>query len=341
MTRKFLVLATLLSGWVCARGQEPGRASIHPGQVLLDTQGHPINAHGGGILYYQGTYYWYGEIKQGKTWRVPDVRTWEDYRVDASGVSCYSSKDLVHWNYLGVALQPNRSDSSSDLHPSKVIERPKVLFNSKTNQFVMWIHIDHADYSLARAGVAVSQSPQGPFRYLGSLRPNGQQCRDMTLFEDLDKKAYLIYASEDNRTMQVCLLSEDYLRPTTTYQRILIDAHREAPAMFRYEGRYYLITSLCSGWDPNAAWLAESNAGPLGPWTVKGNPCSGADSATTFHAQSNFVLAVPGKAGQFIFMADRWDKTNLEDSRYVWLPMSFHDLTAIIPWTSSWSPNSR
>ena len=34
---------------------------IIPGQVWNDTDGNPINAHGGGILYHEGTYYWYGE----------------------------------------------------------------------------------------------------------------------------------------------------------------------------------------------------------------------------------------------------------------------------------------
>ena len=30
-----------------------------PGEVWKDTDGNPINAHGGGLLYHDGTYYWY------------------------------------------------------------------------------------------------------------------------------------------------------------------------------------------------------------------------------------------------------------------------------------------
>jgi len=48
-----------------------------------------INAHGAGVLFHNGVYYLYGEIKKGKTWLVPG-QTWEDYRVPAGGVSCYS-----------------------------------------------------------------------------------------------------------------------------------------------------------------------------------------------------------------------------------------------------------
>lgn len=48
------------------------------GEVWLDTDGNPINAHGGGILYHNGRYYWYGEYKKGKT-VLPDWATWECY----------------------------------------------------------------------------------------------------------------------------------------------------------------------------------------------------------------------------------------------------------------------
>ena len=39
-----------------------------------------------------------------------------------------------------------------DLAPSMVLERPKVLYNDLTRTFVMWMHIDDADYAMARAG---------------------------------------------------------------------------------------------------------------------------------------------------------------------------------------------
>lgn len=43
-----------------------------PGRVWLDTEGNPIQAHGGGILYDErsGTYYWYGEYKDGPTYHA-------------------------------------------------------------------------------------------------------------------------------------------------------------------------------------------------------------------------------------------------------------------------------
>jgi beta-xylosidase len=284
-----------------------------------DINGSFINAHGAGILNYNGTYYMFGEIKKGKTWLVPG-QNWECYRVPAGGVSCYSSKDLSTWKYEGVALTAVIGDSSNDIDTGKVIERPKVIYNELTKKFVMWMHIDAKDYSFAHAGVAVSDNPAGPYKYLGSVQPNGQMSRDMTLFKDDDNKAYLIYSSENNNTMHVCLLSDDYLSPTKTWSRILIDRNREAPALFKNQGKYYLVTSACTGWSPNAATYAVASH-PLGPWKEYDNPCTGEGAETTFQSQSTFVLPIKGKTDQYIFMADKWNKLDLENSKYVWLPL--------------------
>ena len=284
-----------------------------------DTNGNFINAHGAGVLYYNDTYYLFGEIKKGKTWLVPG-QNWECYRVPAGGISCYSSKDLSTWKYEGVALIPVIGDPSNDIDTGKVIERPKVIYNKATKKFVMWMHIDAKDYSFAHAGVAVSDDPAGPYKYLGSIQPNGQMARDMTLFKDDDNKAYLIYSSENNNTMHVCLLSDDYLSPTKTWSRILIDRNREAPALFKNKGKYYLVTSACTGWSPNAATYAIASQ-PLGPWKEYNNPCKGEEAETTFQSQSTFVLPVKGKTDQYIFMADKWNRFDLENSKYIWLPL--------------------
>jgi len=328
-----LILLCMYSIISCKTPQSEKK--IFPGAVWNNTNGNPINAHGGGILFHGEKYYWYGEIKTGKTWLVPG-QTWECYRTNASGISCYSSKNLSDWKYEGVALSPNSTDSTSDIHTSKVIERPKVVYNESTKKFVMWMHIDSEDYAYSGAGVAVSDNPAGPYSYIGSMRPNGQMSRDMTLFKDEDGKAYHIFSSENNATMHISLLTDDYLKPTGTEKRIFVDKSREAPAMFKHKGKYYLITSGCSGWSPNAAMLASADS-IMGEWTELYNPCVGPNNDSTFVAQSTFVLPLKGKPDRFIFMADRWNKTNLEDSRYVWLPMVFRNDSASIEWKDSWS----
>lgn len=196
----------------------------------------------------------------------------------------------------------------------------------------MWMHIDANDYSYSQAGVAVSDNPEGPYKYLRSVKPNGQMSRDMTVYKDDDDNAYLIYASESNKTMQVCLLSHDYLSPTKTYTRITSAENREAPAVFKYNGKYYLITSDCTGWSPNPATYAVADS-LLGKWKQMGNPCKGPGAENTFESQSTYILPLPGQPDTFIFMADRWNKLNLEDSRYVWLPLKMVNDKPVIKWT--------
>lgn len=315
-----------------------GQASprfIQPGAEWRDTDSNIINAHGGGILYHDSVYYWYGEYKGDSTYRNQGVSSWECYRTEAGGVSCYSSKNLVDWKFEGIVLPPDTTDTSSDLHYSNVLERPKVIYNDKTKKFVMWLHIDSADYGKASAGVAVSDSPTGKFAYLSSMRPNGQMSRDMTLFKDDDGRAYHICSSENNATLYISLLTDDYLHPSGIYTRNLIDQSREAPAVFKRKGKYYLITSACTGWDPNQAEYAVADS-MLGEWKVIGNPCSGKDADKTFYGQSTYVLPVAGQNDAYIAMFDKWNKTDLADSRYTWLPVTFHGDSIDIAWSDKW-----
>ncbi|MBK5721136.1 family 43 glycosylhydrolase [Dysgonomonas sp. Marseille-P4677] len=340
--KKYILFSLSLCFLICSCVQKKTQnenidsQNISSGVEWLDTDGNRINAHGGGILYHEGTYYWYGEYKGDSTYWNPKVPSWECYRTEAGGVSCYSSKDLINWKFEGVVLKPDVNDLQSDLHPSNVLERPKVIYNDNTKKFVMWLHVDSHDYAKATAGVAVCDLPAGDFEYLGSMRPNNVMSRDMTLFKDDDGKAYHFYSSEENRTLYISELTDDYLKPTGNFTRNFIDQSREAPAVFKREGKYYILSSGCTGWDPNVAEYAIADS-IMGTWTVKGNPCSGTDADKTFYAQSTFVIPVAGKKDAYIAMFDKWNKTDLINSRYIWLPITFKDNGDIdISWQSEW-----
>lgn len=303
---------------------------FEPSKIWLDTDGKPINAHAAGILFSKGKYYWFGEIKKGKTIIVGNIQ-----RTDAGGISCYSSTDLCNWKFESVALEPGTKDIASDIHKSKIIERPKVIFNEKTKKFVMWMHIDTRDYSYARAGVATADKPEGPYTYLGSFRPNNQMSRDQTLFKDDNGKAYQFASSENNKTMYINELTDDYLRPSGKFKRIFIDLEREAPAVVKHNNKYFIISSACNGWAPTKAMYAISDS-IMGVYKVMGNPCTGKDSDITFYSQSTYILPVEGKDNTYISLFDLWKSENLEDSRYVWLPMHFENDKMIIEWKESW-----
>ncbi len=365
MTQKIkLFIIAGLAGWLAFTATAQPTTAFAPGEVWRDTAGQPINAHGGGVLFHNGVYYWYGELKEGRTYLPKVNKGWGGTRVVAGGVSCYSSTNLCDWKNEGVALPSDANNPDSDLACENVIERPKVIYNAKTKKFVMWFHQDSPDYQAARAGVAVSDTPTGPFKYRGSFRPNagvwpvnvtpadqqpgaknflerdfkgGQMARDMTLFVDDDGQAYQFYASEKNETMHVSLLTDDYLKPAGKYARIFIGRSTEAPAVFKRGGKYYLIGSGCTGWLPNAARIAVAD-NIFGPWTEIGNPCRGNDADKTYYCQSAFVLPVAGKPDQFIAIFDLWKQWDLPDSRYVWLPLEFSaNGKPVLEWRARWS----
>ena len=328
---------------LCLAAQQPPQ--FHPGKVWLDTSGKPIQAHGGGILLHNDVYYWYGEDKSLGN-------------LNKTGMACYSSRDLYSWKREGVVLP--KDAMPEEFRDSGVCERPKAIYNATTRKFVMWMHLDDRLYSVASAGVATADSPTGPFRFVRSFRPirydfgyplidrthqaeMGNTFRDMNLFVDDDGRAYVFYAAEGNPTMYVARLNGDFTGIETppvqgaTWQRIQVKQSREAPAPFKYRGKYYLISSGTTGWDPNPASYAVAD-NIFGPWTVKGNPCVGSGSETTFDSQSTYVLPAPGKdPAAFIYMGDRWLKNNLADSRYVWLPFRMRDDGSFrLEWREQW-----
>lgn len=320
MSRLFCILTFFFTSNVLAQYN-----NFNVGEIWKDTDGKIINAHGGGILYNNGKYYWIGEKRD---------------KHQSLGVNIYSSKDLYNWKFEKLALTPEYKDTLSDIAFGCLMERPKVIYNKKTGKYVMWFHLElrNKGYSAAKTGVAISNNITGPYKYLYSLRPNGNMSRDMTLFVDNDEKAYLIYSSRENYDLRAVQLTDDYLLPTKK-DSLLFSQHREAPAIFKKENTYFMITSGCTGWEPNKAILYVSNA-ILGQWKqIADNPMRGKDADKTFGAQSTYVFPVINKENNFIFMADKWNPKNLIDSRYIWLPVKFENNFPKVDWKENWNLN--
>jgi hypothetical protein len=359
---RMIIAGLLTAGSVGAVGDVSYR-SFTPGALWLDNNGTHINAHGGGVIFHEGAYYWFGEHKvAGRRGNSAQV-----------GVHCYSSGDLYNWTDEGVALSV--SDHQRDeIQRGCIIERPKVVFNAKTGTFVMWFHLElkGQGYKAARTGVAVSDTVVGPYRYLRSFRPNaghwpvgydagsegqgerdasakylvrdyddGQMARDMTVFVDDDGTAYHIHAAEENFTLHFSELTDDYLDFTGRYVRVQPGGHNEAPAICKWQGRYWMITSGCTGWTPNAARSAVADS-IWGPWKPLGNPCVGENPVNgfgpekSFGGQSTFILPVQGRPGKFIVMFDEWRPRNPIDGRYHWLPLEFEEDRMVVRWRTEW-----
>jgi hypothetical protein len=167
----------------------------------------------------------------------------------------------------------------------------------------------------------------------GYLR--GQDSRDMTLFLDDDGKAYHVYSSENNQTLQIAELTDDYTAHTGRFARIMEGRAREGACILKRAGKYYLFSSATTGWAPNAADVAVSDS-VWGPYHPLGNPWQGPPDRTkvSFDSQSTYVLKVA--EGKYVFMADRWLPGTLDASPYVWVPVEFDGDKPILRWRDTW-----
>lgn len=294
------------------------------GICLQDEKGEMLHAHGGHILKVGEWYYWYGEN------RLEDIF-----------VSCYKTKDFKNFIFCNHVLTAKSKTFDNgkgwDLALTKAqefldngllrrtnekgevlcnIERPKVV-RAKNGKFVMWMHYENGiDYLAARCAVAVCDTPDGDFTYLGSFNPCGFMSRDCTLYAENDK-TYFVSAARDNKDLHVYRLTADCLDIEAHVSALFPDQLREAPAFFRKNNKTYLLTSGCTGWAPNQGkWaVAEDIESAFSPLYDFGNE-------TTFASQPTFVMQIEDT---YYYFADRWGGNGEKYflSTYVVLPIAF------------------
>jgi hypothetical protein len=294
--------------------------AIIPGGSWTDIRGNSIQAHGEGMIKVGLVYYWFGEDRS-------------QNNAAFININCYASIDLVHWTFRNHVLT---QQASGDLGPDRVVERPKVIYNALTHMFVLYVHIDSSNYGEAKVGVATSRAVDGIYTYRGSYNPRGNQSRDMTVFQDTDGSAYLIYSTNNNNDLNIDKLSADYLSDSSSVYSFP-GVRWEAPGMFKVNGRYYLITSSPTGWAPNPNMYTSATS-LTGPWAASTSLAP--NSPNTYDSQDAYILPVTGLSGTtYIYMGDRWDSTALGNSRYIWLPLQFSGTSISLSYYDAWTIN--
>lgn len=188
-----------------------------------DTNGQVVDAHDGRISQFNKVFYWYGTA-YGAT---SGFETSNFYQ-------CYSSTDLTNWKKEGSLIQNP---------PAGIYYRPHVIYHAKTKKYVLWYNW-YPKLWEGKFGVAVSASPTGPFKIVNSdvkMFNSAEGLGDLNLFTDEDGTAYLIYNTIKERQVSVEKLSADYLSSTLENGGMLAE-DCEASAMFKRNGKYYLLT---------------------------------------------------------------------------------------------------
>jgi hypothetical protein len=321
LRRAIAWFATLASLALMAAGLCAAQGVIQPGEPWLDSHGQRIQAHGGGITAWKGTYYWFGED------RTPANDPEKRY------VACYSSRDLVHWKFRRPVLVLSDPEH---LGPDWVLERPKVYANTSTGKFVMYAHLDDAPYKFARVMVAVSDRIDGEYTYVKSFRPLDEESRDIGQFVDDDGSAYLIFESRPTKGFFLAKLTGDFMSLEKT---CFIPAPLEGGALVHYGNLYYVVGSHMTGWRPNPNVYATAPA-LTGPWTEFKNLAP--PEVNNYDSQSTMLLKVTGSSKTtVIFMGDLWRPKVLWDSRYFWMPLEIDNGSLQLPPPQPWTLNVK
>lgn len=269
--------------------------SIRPGEVWLDTEGKPIQAHGFQVSWHDGKYWWYGEDK---------TETLFGTNRFFCGVRLYSSTDFYNWKDEGRIVIPD-TDPASPLHHSQKLERPHILHCPATGRWVCWLKAQANDGYFV---ILEADSFKGPYRYVRSLKPCGFAVGDFDMYSDPETgKGYVWF--ERPHWENICAeLSEDYTDVNGTFSEhftgLTPPLTREAAAHFVKDGRHYIYTSGTTGYTPNPSEVAVFDD-YHGEYTVLGDPHIGDPCAHSFCSQITSVIHIPG-TDLYVAMADRW-----------------------------------
>lgn len=311
-----------------------------------DDCGKRIQAHGGSVMEVDGVYYFYGENKEHT---IPGSGVWHN------GVNCYSSTDLVNWKFENTILKSS-NDLSNPLYPSRIMDRPHILYNKKNDEYVMWMKLVGTDeepknWKYQYMGIAVSKSITGNFKLIKKIVPLDMSSGDFDLFLDDDGKAYLIFGKVHTEIV-IADLTDDFKDLTGEYTTHLHfvgpPIAREAPAVFKNGKSYYMITSGTTAYYPNRSLAARAES-MHGPWYITGDPCIGDTEGNTFNAQISSVFKVRN-SDSYIAIGDRWVvdleqeyqksswNINTSIAEYVWLPVKVNEGIPEIEWKLQWDP---
>lgn len=295
------------------------RVTIHNDRPRLDTAGKILDCHDGCLHHFDGTFYLYG-TSYGAT----------DGFSPANTPVVYSSPDLTAWTPHGPLLKGR---------PEGVYYRPYLLRDARRGRYVLWFNW-YPKLWEGQYGVAVSDSPAGPFTILKPevhlARPKGG---DYGLALDDAGHGFIIYTSiADGHAVRVERLADDLTAGTGETSDILATGC-EAPTLFSYGGLWHaLLDSNCCFCPAGSGARHFTAPSPFGPWTLRGNINRTPDGRPIIPAQQTHVARLPTTAGPaLLWMGDRWhsrpDGIKGHDFQYWSPPLTVSPDGAITPLT--------
>lgn len=195
----------------------------------------------------------------------------------------YSSTDMVHWKNHGACLSvKDFSWVKDNAYAGQCIYRD--------GKFYWYAPMEHKKNSESNGGfaigVAVSDSPTGPFKdAIGKALITNEMTTDKshswddidpTVFIDDDGQAYLYWG---NLSCRYVKLKNNMIELDGPITLVTLPNYVEGPWLYKRNDIYYLAYSALF---PEYIDYATSNS-PAGPWTYRGRISDTAPNCTTIH----------------------------------------------------------
>jgi hypothetical protein len=296
--------------------------TIYSGVPWLDTSGRVVNAHGPGFLKIGTTYYMIGEQRSGlnDSYSGAPINAEDTF----TGVNLYSTTDFAHWTFVGTVVQPI---AGTVVAPPYYGERPKVLYNASTGNYVIYIKMLNYTGSppnyVGYFAVLTSPVISGPYTYSGNLSVAGAS--DFQVFQDTDGTQYLAQAGG-----RLYKLSAD--GRSIAHTVVANVPSGEGVSLFGGNGAYFWQSSQGTYWYANDN--SYSTAPALnGPWTSQGYFCP--SGTMTWDSQDTAVVPITGTLDTaYLYVGDRWVNGDLPASTLVVQPLTVSRSTESIPTNS-------
>ncbi len=273
------LLVTCLAGCGPDEDEKEETNSVKPVEIAKSVGNPLVGFDGDGNLTYGGDP---STLVVGDTLYLyvgHDVATTEDYNIPE--YLCYSTKDLQNWNYEGVVLRmKDVSWATANAAWAGQCAEHKDPATGKTMYYFYYCSWDRTDDGKQSIGVAVSESPTGPFTDIGQPLVKGSFTTDETSgWNDIDPTVWIEtgddgvehrYLCWGNGKVYICELNEDMVSVKdvsgdgkVTFGRDVVskicpDSYTEAPWLYRRRdengkayGDYYLFYAY--GWRENMA----------------------------------------------------------------------------------------
>ena len=328
--------------------------------IPRDTSGNPLVTGETSILNVNDTYFYYVNDWGGcepvdccpsdggcaSCCYVPPTTAYPDSCIFTTNhtVLVYATKDLSSWQFLGRALV------SSD-RPRGIEFRPHVVYNARTQKFVMWFE-DRPD-AITSSGyfVATSDGPVGPFTTVASKVAVADVPGDFDLLVDDDGVCYHVQTTTNDphatNGFAITVLNDEYTGPAAPRQgaKFVAPLPAEGPVFFKKDGTYYILggTTCCACRGGSSIYVFRAPA-PLGPWRYVGDVGSNPGRTPDRHSPDNYVTRAQASAvvtvgSQFVWLGNQWVTSRTVNSGLLyWSVLGFDHAGDVEQFV--WRPNA-